>query len=194
MEYLYQAFISGIISQTPCVLHGYKYSWYQIWGHSIKLQNTFSTLEDIAFTQFDVVNGLLIECYLRFVYIFKFKSNKLKFSRLNYHTLTWHWHKCITVWLQGFSNMIFNWLTFSGTVTLSSISVYTRWPKNIFFMSWSFVNEDDMKRGCFLSMRHMVKWPLVSAYDDIIKWKHFQRYWPFVRGIHRLPVNSPHKG
>ena len=25
-------------------------------------------------------------------------------------------------------------------------------------------------------------------------WKHFQRYWPFVRGIHRSPVNSPHKG
>ena len=26
------------------------------------------------------------------------------------------------------------------------------------------------------------------------KWKHFPRYWPFVRGIHRSPVNSPHKG
>ena len=21
--------------------------------------------------------------------------------------------------------------------------------------------------------------------DDVIKWKHFPRYWPFVRGIHR---------
>ena len=31
-------------------------------------------------------------------------------------------------------------------------------------------------------------------YDDVIKWKHFPRYWPFVRGIHRSPVNSPHKG
>ena len=30
--------------------------------------------------------------------------------------------------------------------------------------------------------------------DDVIKWKHFSRYWPFVRGIHRSPVNSPHKG
>ena len=28
----------------------------------------------------------------------------------------------------------------------------------------------------------------------VIKWKHFPRYWPFVRGIHRSPVNSPHKG
>ena len=31
-------------------------------------------------------------------------------------------------------------------------------------------------------------------HDDIIKWKHFPRYSPFVRGIHRSPVNSPHKG
>ena len=31
-------------------------------------------------------------------------------------------------------------------------------------------------------------------HDDVIKWKYFPRYWPFVRGIHRSPVNSPHKG
>ena len=33
-----------------------------------------------------------------------------------------------------------------------------------------------------------------KVHDDVIKWKHFPRYWPFVRGIHRSPVNSPHKG
>ena len=33
-----------------------------------------------------------------------------------------------------------------------------------------------------------------KQHDDVIKWKHFQRYWPFVRGIHRSPVNSLHKG
>ena len=31
-------------------------------------------------------------------------------------------------------------------------------------------------------------------HDDVIKWKHFPRYWTFVRGIHRFPVNSTHKG
>ena len=31
-------------------------------------------------------------------------------------------------------------------------------------------------------------------HDDVIKWKHFPRYCPFVRGIHRSPVNSLHKG
>ena len=32
------------------------------------------------------------------------------------------------------------------------------------------------------------------VHDDVIKSKHFPRYWPFVRGIHRPQVNSPHKG
>ena len=31
-------------------------------------------------------------------------------------------------------------------------------------------------------------------HDGVIKWKHFPRYWSFVRGIHRSLVNSPHKG
>ena len=32
------------------------------------------------------------------------------------------------------------------------------------------------------------------THDDVIKWKHFPHYWPIVQGIHRSPVNSPHKG
>ena len=31
-------------------------------------------------------------------------------------------------------------------------------------------------------------------HDDVIKWKHFPCYWPFVQDIHLSPVNSPHKG
>ena len=33
-----------------------------------------------------------------------------------------------------------------------------------------------------------------TKHDDVIKWKYFPRNWPFVRGIHRSLVNSPHKG
>ena len=36
--------------------------------------------------------------------------------------------------------------------------------------------------------------PDQRLHDDVSKWKHFPRYWPFVRGIHRSTVNSPHKG
>ena len=35
---------------------------------------------------------------------------------------------------------------------------------------------------------------VVSTHDDVIKWKHLPRNCPFVRGIHRSPVNSLHKG
>ena len=34
----------------------------------------------------------------------------------------------------------------------------------------------------------------VCIHDDVVKWKHSLHHWPFVRGIHRWPVNSPHKG
>ena len=34
----------------------------------------------------------------------------------------------------------------------------------------------------------------IAVHDDVIKWKHFPRYRPFVREIYRSPVNSPHKG
>ena len=34
----------------------------------------------------------------------------------------------------------------------------------------------------------------VTSHDDVIKCKHFSRYWPFVPGTHRSPVNSSHRG
>ena len=48
---------------------------------------------------------------------------------------------------------------------------------------------------CYLSW-YPVMWPnhCNSFHDDVIKWKHFPRYWTFVWGIHRSPMNSPHKG
>ena len=36
--------------------------------------------------------------------------------------------------------------------------------------------------------------PSTIIHDNVIKCKHFPRYWPFVRGIHRSPMNSLHKG
>ena len=39
--------------------------------------------------------------------------------------------------------------------------------------------------------RHL---PEPGWHDDVIKWKQFPCYWPFVQGSHRAPVNSPHKG
>ena len=58
------------------------------------------------------------------------------------------------------------------------------------------------KRICHFQMcpfRYLVtfhpeicKHPL--RHDDVINGKYFPYYWAFVRGIHRWPVDSPHKG
>ena len=34
----------------------------------------------------------------------------------------------------------------------------------------------------------------IMSHDDVMKCKHVPRYWPFLRGIHRSPVNSPQNG
>ena len=38
-------------------------------------------------------------------------------------------------------------------------------------------------RPCSIQCGPLSHW----RHDDVIKWKHFPRYWPFVRGIHRSP-------
>ena len=69
-----------------------------------------------------------------------------------------------------------------------------------------FLHMDKQQILCSYVPVHVLSKPTVIPYlsngsniisidhDDVIKWEHFPRYWPFVRGIHRSPVNSPHKG
>ena len=53
---------------------------------------------------------------------------------------------------------------------------------------------DGFVKYCYSYVTSM-SWRLTSPMeDDVIKWKQFPRYWPFVRGIHRSPGNSPNKG
>ena len=46
---------------------------------------------------------------------------------------------------------------------------------------------------CPMRCCHNLHSPYLS-HDDVIKWKYFLHYWPFVWGIHRSSVNSAHKG
>ena len=52
-------------------------------------------------------------------------------------------------------------------------------------VGWAHIQNDPCHRCIVMA---------TERHDDVIKWKHFPRNWPFVRGIHRSPVNSPHKG
>ena len=51
------------------------------------------------------------------------------------------------------------------------------------------ISENDLQLWC-LSEAYM----RYRIHDDVINWKHFPRYWPFMRGMHRSPVDSPNKG
>ena len=61
------------------------------------------------------------------------------------------------------------------------------------FLHW---NEDVviLAKCSTLAAKEIVTLTTSSTHDDVIKWKHFPRNWPFVRGIHRSLVNSSHKG
>ena len=61
---------------------------------------------------------------------------------------------------------------------------------NLKVFSW-FVMPDTLKK----TPTQLTQTPTPhSLHDDVIKRKHFPRNWPLVWGIHRSPVNSPHKG
>ena len=65
--------------------------------------------------------------------------------------------------------------------------------KGTWLKRYNYIHTEHNKAVCIYHGKYCThgncKW-----HDDVIKWKHFSRYWPFVRGIHRWPVNSPHKG
>ena len=58
----------------------------------------------------------------------------------------------------------------------------------IYLLPWDTIKWQDIFGNVAL-MTHTV-----FSHDAVIKWKHFPLHWPFVRGIHRSTVNSPHKG
>ena len=59
------------------------------------------------------------------------------------------------------------------------------WQKN---KKWANMISRELGLRCVWN-----EYPILYSYDDVIKWKPFPRYWPFVQGIHRSPVNSRHK-
>ena len=57
------------------------------------------------------------------------------------------------------------------------------------------LSRKDLNSLCHLNVEKSIHTVyMFSEHDDVTKWKHFPRYWPFVWGIHQSPVNSPHKG
>ena len=79
---------------------------------------------------------------------------------------------------------------------------FNRWYYQTAFFWWKFYCFDSnitfALKGPFNNVSlsvHVIVWCRTSHYTW---WRHqmelFQRHWPFMRGIHRSPVDSPHKG
>ena len=74
-----------------------------------------------------------------------------------------------------------------------------------YYLSISGLKSNYVSKGWSSYFKPVLRKPMLFFYHlhvadeliiqgDVTKWKHFPRNWPFVRGIHRSPVNSPHKG
>ena len=70
------------------------------------------------------------------------------------------------------------------------VNIYTSWPQYEYWTAW---RKWDLLRLPQPAERDEWTCTLLVFHDDLIKWKHFPRNWPFVRGIQRSPVNSPHE-
>ena len=84
---------------------------------------------------------------------------------------------------------------------LSVLEFYTIWAVTVLYISDQYRCDDILLRCISDTPKvrtrkaHKVPTPYMAQQlvDDAIKWKHFTRYWPLVRGIHRSPMNSPKK-
>ena len=111
---------------------------------------------------------------------------------------TWQWPQVTSE--TGFGNSLWPdnaiWRNRSGS-TLARVMAYCLMaPSHYLNQCWLLINE-----ALRAISQRAAKLPFCvmsldtkCSHDDVIKWKHFPHYWPFVWGIHRSPVNSPHKG
>ena len=68
-------------------------------------------------------------------------------------------------------------------------------PDNIYSqLSFAYLNLRHWYLDIWTTTWKLLPLDINGLHDDVIIWIHFPRYWPFVRGIHRWPVNSPYKG
>ena len=81
----------------------------------------------------------------------------------------------------------------------ASLSVSIMWNQLWHILSYhKYINQNLYRATVIRHQKNGRVWirtfQMFAYHDDIIKWNHFPRNWPLVRGIQRSPVNSPHKG
>ena len=136
------------------------------------------------------------------------QSKKFDVCNLDYHLqgkypqdqFIWHspWHGC---WWPGDRQTVLifrykekfsvNWVRLSypwDTIFVPALKIRTFSVLSLEIFAFSQFENDSYVKSKQSHVMLIWKW-----HDDIIKWKHFPHYWPFMREIHWSPVISPHK-
>ena len=109
-----------------------------------------------------------------------------RFMNLNHHTPIGRFYSIKTVErLWGIIRLVASWISFARSVI---------YHYNDCSCPGAKLAPNHQQPQCWRVCGCYVTWINAIYHDDVIKWKHFPRYWPFLRGIHRSLVNSPHKG
>ena len=89
-----------------------------------------------------------------------------------------------------------NSINASGITTTKQSKTQLHWKRSVIILTEfsSLTAPKVVKTRIFGAASNGNFIEMMTFHDDVIKWKRFPYYWPFVRGIHRSPVNSPHKG
>ena len=117
------------------------------------------------------------------------------------------WHRNLGCW-PHLGQKLHKSYTINGKISIASTitqhgQAYEKNMRNNMAIGWSFslclttlcLDKRSLKvNDGFAALLTTSLCKIAIFHDDVIKWKQFPRYWPFVRGIHRSPVNSPHKG
>ena len=159
-----------------------KYKWFYPCG-------IMETLRERHNERYGVSNHRRIDCLLK--RLFRHRSQKT--SKVSVASLC-EGNSPVNVWFpsQRASNAdnVFIWWR-HHRLTSKVSQCHTCWCHGPYRRQ--VINKNDAAYFCNSnnSLSNGRSW---KTLDDVIKWKHFLRYWPFVRGIRRSPVNSHHKG
>ena len=99
------------------------------------------------------------------------------------------------------------WIWFVYFIGLVVSCAMLRWRRCYYIMGSEELSSDDnmpdwevgdnlVSVADCIKQHRMHNWACRISYEhcDVIPWKRFPHNWPFVRGIHRYPVDPTHKG
>ena len=149
-----------------------------IYAHGLEWYQMINIHDNIHIFYIIPCVGIIFDCYL--------------ISRNILGKECWHWIlRTILCMLGLIENVLFYWY-----ITIERYVLHDSTLSIMLIISCKII--------CFFALlllaMQIITWShcnLISiwvSHDEVIKWKHFPHYWPFVRGIGWFPVNSPHKG